>query len=89
VWKCIFTGRADFFFWLVITTFNILWGLFRAYFLFSLLQLGFDQSAKGDLVITMTNMINPQKGIDLINNKYILSLFTKGDKNILCSYTIF
>jgi hypothetical protein len=35
----------------------------------------------------MLDMINPQKGIDLINNKYILSLSTKGDKNILCSYT--
>jgi hypothetical protein len=44
--KCLFTGRADFSFWVVITT--LIYS--GAVFSFSLLQLGFDQSAKGDLV---------------------------------------
>ena len=44
---CLFTGMADFSFWVVITTL-IYFGWVD--FTFSLLQLGFDQSAKGDLV---------------------------------------
>jgi hypothetical protein len=46
---------------------------FRADFSFSPLQLGFDQSAKGGIwSFTIPNMINPQKGIDLMNNTSII-----------------
>jgi hypothetical protein len=61
--RCLFTGRADFSFWVVITTLIYSgWADFSFWvvittliyygvvFSFSLLQLGFDQSAKGDLV---------------------------------------
>jgi hypothetical protein len=69
VWRCLFTGRADFFFWVVITTFNIYSG---ADFLFCLLQLCFDQSAKGDLVIYNSRHDQSAKGIDLMNNTSII-----------------
>jgi hypothetical protein len=45
--RCLFNGRADFSFSVVITTLTY----YGADFSFSLLQLGFDQSAKGDLFI--------------------------------------
>jgi hypothetical protein len=44
--KCLFTGRVDLSFWVVRTTLIFL----GVDFLICILQLGFDQSAKGDLV---------------------------------------
>jgi hypothetical protein len=58
--------------------FNILWVIittliyYGANFSFSPLQLGFNQSTKGDLVNYNTDMNNPQKGIDLMNNTSII-----------------
>jgi hypothetical protein len=84
VWKCLFTGRADFSIWVVITTFNIFWGLFNIFwgFLFCLLQLHFDQSAKGDLVLYNSRHDQSAMGIDPMNN------ISNNNQNTLCSYII-
>jgi hypothetical protein len=71
---CLFTGRADFSFWVVITTL-IYYG---AVFSFSLLQLGFDQSAKGDLVNYNARHDQSTKG-DLVNYNARHDQSTKGD----------
>jgi hypothetical protein len=68
VWRCLFTGRADFSFWVVITTFSIFWGRL----LFCLLQLYFDQSAKGDLVLYNSRHDQSAMGIDPMNNISII-----------------
>jgi hypothetical protein len=47
-----------------------------------IIYLGFDQTTKGIWSITMPDMINPQKGIDLTNNNSIIN-------RILFAVTIF
>jgi hypothetical protein len=54
----------------------------RAKFLICTIYLGFDQSTKGIWSITMPDMINPQKGIDVMNNNSIIN-------RILFAVTIF
>jgi hypothetical protein len=67
--RCLFTGKADFSIWVVITTLTYS----GVEFSFSLLQLGFDQFAKGDLVIYNTRHDQSTKGIDLMNNTSIIN----------------
>jgi hypothetical protein len=54
----------------------------RADFLFCLLQLSFDQSAKGDLVLYSNRHDQSAMGIDPMNN------ISNNNKNTLCSYII-
>ena len=83
--KCLFTGRVDFSNWVVMNTFIIFRASlisFGADFLFFLLQLSFDQSAKGDLVLYNNRHDQSVMGIDPMNN------ISNNNKNTL-SITLF
>jgi hypothetical protein len=85
VWKCLFTSKADFSIWVVITTFNILWGLFNILWgrlLILPITITFYQSAKGDLVLYNSRHDQSTMGIDPMNN------ISNTNQNTLCSYII-
>jgi hypothetical protein len=76
--RCLFTGQGQLVFLVVKTTLISL----GVDFLICTIYLGFDQSTKWDLVNYNADMINPQKGIDLMNNNSIIN-------RILFAVTIF
>jgi hypothetical protein len=84
--KCLFTGRADFLIWVVITTFIIFRGLFDIFWGRLLLSTYYNYI-----------MTNPQKGIwSFYNSRHDQSTMgidpmnniSNNNKNILCSYII-
>jgi len=65
--KCLFTGRADFSNWVVITTFNIFWGLFNICWgrllILPIIIIIWPIGKRGFGPITIADMINPQWGL--------------------------
>ena len=67
LWRCLFTGRADFSFLVVITTFSIFWGLFNIFWgrllLLPITIIFWPIRKRGFGPFTIADMINPQWGL--------------------------